>query len=338
MSLFATTQKLVEETLFYWTKEWVPEVLASKKWEHPEQTELNYWFRSFDGNRRLKELVVRGLAHSRSNLSYEDLRKLLQNLQHIRHAAVHRKRLNTPYIRELMADAIRITHGMDDLLRNKKIREMQKALIRTDLERLRVVIGIPIEDFDAAGATLTGPLSNQGVDGMAGQHSHAASREHADLHTKFEPVEGQSGSSENNRKGLVPAERGFGIRRENRPLAFSNDRRLTRSLTKNAAKVKVIDLTEDGDDDIFGEAREKQPNVKKRPQEDNLQGSNMRAFNYVGQSFIEISDTDSDKESGEIDEGTDPEDGDDENLIHFSNAPRMRPDAQYKRPRLGRDF
>ena len=42
MSLFATTQKLIEETLFYWTKEWVPELAASKGWDHPEQTELNY--------------------------------------------------------------------------------------------------------------------------------------------------------------------------------------------------------------------------------------------------------------------------------------------------------
>ena len=42
MPLFATTQKLIEETLFYWTKEWVPELAASKGWDHPEQTELNY--------------------------------------------------------------------------------------------------------------------------------------------------------------------------------------------------------------------------------------------------------------------------------------------------------
>ncbi|KAH6715975.1 hypothetical protein DL95DRAFT_274766, partial [Leptodontidium sp. 2 PMI_412] len=75
------------------------------------------------------------------------LRALMNNLHQIRHAAVHRLSLSTPVLRDLMADAIRITDCMDDPLRNKKIREMQKKLIRNDMAGLENLINTPLEEF-----------------------------------------------------------------------------------------------------------------------------------------------------------------------------------------------
>ena len=310
---------------------------------------------------------MHALNRSHSGFHYEDLRSLLTSLQHIRHAAVHRKRYDVPYIRELMADAIRITRCMDDPLRNKKIREMQKALIKDDLERLKAVIGMPIEDFDAPVASQNGPIGMQNADGKADQDP--VSREHTDIQSKAQeqPIGSgvRKGSASNNLpagsetiygkenrsekaelgrgptepRGLPSKERGFGARRENLPLISSHNGGRTRSSTKSAATTEIIDLTEDGDGDVFEDAREQQPIIKKREPEDTSERSNKRAYSYVGRSFIEISDNDSGKESGEIDEDLEPDDDDDdEDAMHFSNAPHLRPYAQYKRRRLGKDF
>lgn len=310
---------------------------------------------------------MRALDRSHSGLSYEDLRGLLRSLQHIRHAAVHRKRYSVPYIRELMADAIRITHCMDDPLRNKKIREMQKALIKDDLERLKAVIDMPIEDFDPPVVSQSGPIGMQNIDGKAEQDP--ASRKHTDTHSKVQqqPIgnEVQKGRAFNNivagsetiygkenrnekaesgrgptePRGVPLKERGFGAHRENMPLASSHNGGRTRSSTKIAATAQIIDLTEDGDGDVFEDAREQQPIIKNREPEDASRQANKRAYGHMGRSFIEISDNDSGRESGEIDEDPEQDDADeDEDAINFSNAPRMRPYAQYKRPRLGKDF
>ncbi|KAK0111506.1 hypothetical protein ONS95_001861 [Cadophora gregata] len=287
MSLFATTQKLVEETLFYWTKEWVPQVLTNMKWQQPEQTELNYWFRSFDTKRFLKDLVVQALAESRSLLNYDDLRKLLQNLQHIRHAAVHRKQYNMLNIRELMADARRIT-------------------------RLEAVIGIPIEDFNVRIASLDKPEGEERTDGNTAEGP--VPRKYAESHNEVNPVEKDSDSSG-----------GFQIRQS------------AKYVLPDYGTISVIDLTEDGDDNVFDDARNPQPIVENKSQKDAQQCPTKRADRYVGKSFIEISDTESGKESGEIDE--DEEDDDDEgDTTRFSSAPRMYHHVQYMRPRLGKDF
>jgi hypothetical protein len=38
--ILCTTQRVLEETLFYWTKRWYPTLLAKRRWQTPEALEL----------------------------------------------------------------------------------------------------------------------------------------------------------------------------------------------------------------------------------------------------------------------------------------------------------
>jgi hypothetical protein len=42
-SILCTMQKLMEEAMFHWAKEWAPKLLEREGWESPEAGELNQY-------------------------------------------------------------------------------------------------------------------------------------------------------------------------------------------------------------------------------------------------------------------------------------------------------
>lgn len=293
----------------------------------------------------------------------------MNNLHQIRHAAVHRLSLSTPVLRDLMADAIRITDCMDDPLRNKKIREMQKKLIRNDMAGLENLINTPLEEFESKvtsseatsnkeegeGAVLK-PATNMQV-GIAGdvvsnpapEDKRAENIREAffDATQKARAALGMEignsireliGSSLQPQEKQVPpsVEREFGSRRENMRLAANNTQGRGQSSTSNKfSRREVIDLTEDGDDglqDTKHELASKESAVLEAPLT-----SNKRLFAAFEQDLVEISDDDQAYPKYQENEA----DEDEEPMI-FSNAPRRLPHKKSKGPqhplRMGVDY
>ncbi|KAH7317746.1 hypothetical protein BKA65DRAFT_570220 [Rhexocercosporidium sp. MPI-PUGE-AT-0058] len=367
LSLNSNVQELLERTVFYWTKQWIPEVLKKKGWKEPEQLELTYWFRVFDQDGHLKPKCEQALAESRTGLSYAGLRKLMGSLSEIRHSAVHRRSLSTPTLRKVMADAIQLTHYLDDPLRNQKIREMQKRLLRNDLAELEEIINTPLEEFKTKGEISGAPAAKKGgeeaalapapekqievpgeieTDAFGKKQSEvvretlldATQRARAvlgmELESKSRAVKGESLS--NSKQVLPSVKREFGSRRKKMRHAASNTHRGGgKSISDSFSRHEVIDLTDDAEDGL--ENTKCQLASEKSTASDRSLTSNKRPFAAFEEDFIEISDDDQGYPNMQDDDGEE-----DDEPMAFSNAPRRLPNKKSKRSqqllRMGIDY
>ncbi|CAL3967971.1 unnamed protein product [Diplocarpon coronariae] len=143
-SLFTAVQRLAEQALFFWTREWISIVLAQQHWAVPEQGELNWWIRALEP---FSDDVSRALQDSNARISWLDLKSSIQALHPLRHSAVHRISRPLQVIIYWVSTAARLCSSLNDALRLTKLRAIGAALPVLDLIELEAVIGRPIEEF-----------------------------------------------------------------------------------------------------------------------------------------------------------------------------------------------
>jgi hypothetical protein len=143
-------QILVEESLFYFTERWMPEVLVDKDWKVPEDCELNLWW-GVIASRKIPASAV-------SFPQNFDVRKPFTRLAQLRHAAVHRLETPIDILKRMLQDAITVVGGLRDELRVNKLRSMNDALHNNDMILLQTCINKDLADFPTLNAGQATPI------------------------------------------------------------------------------------------------------------------------------------------------------------------------------------
>ncbi|KAE9370778.1 hypothetical protein N431DRAFT_559861 [Stipitochalara longipes BDJ] len=158
-SILQAMQKIMEEALFEWAKEWAPAMLKMAGWETAEAGELNWWWRTIDSYSKRVDSIdgtrynahhISADAFSRSaGMNINKLQLLLdQRLKHVRHAAVHRDpSITISALKEMLADAHCLTEGLRDRPRTDKLRAIQLALEANDTKWMYVMMATPVSTF-----------------------------------------------------------------------------------------------------------------------------------------------------------------------------------------------
>lgn len=136
--LLTTIQVLIEEACFYFAQKWLPGVLESKGWNTPEQGELTSWWKI------LKNTSVPSQAIS---FRGREAQGIFLRCRQIRHNAVHRNPVSVLGIKQMIIDARDLVGGLNDELRNAKVRKLQNCLHVGDLDSLRISIDEPLGGF-----------------------------------------------------------------------------------------------------------------------------------------------------------------------------------------------
>ena len=136
--LLSNIQTLIEETCFYFAQKWLPELLKRQGWSTPEQGELTSWWAL------LQDCHVPPQA-----IAFGDIKAsvVFKNCRQIRNCAVHREPVSVPGIKSMIRDAINLTGGFKDVVREGKLRKFQDCLDRQDLNALQRIIDEPLANF-----------------------------------------------------------------------------------------------------------------------------------------------------------------------------------------------
>ena len=136
--LLGNIQTLIEETCFYFTQKWLPEVLERKGWSTPEQGELTSWWALLQDRYVPPQAIAFGAIKASV---------VFQNCRRIRNCAVHRLPVSIPGIKLMIWDAMGLICGFKDVLREAKLRKLQDCLERRDLDALERSIDEPLANF-----------------------------------------------------------------------------------------------------------------------------------------------------------------------------------------------
>ena len=138
--LLGNIQTLIEETCFYFAQKWLPELLKRQGWSTPEQGELTSWW-----------ALLQDCHVPRQAIAFSDIKAsvVFKNCRQIRNCAVHREPVPVSGIKSMIRDAINLTGGFKDVIREGKLRKFQDCLDRRDLDALQRIIDEPLANFKA---------------------------------------------------------------------------------------------------------------------------------------------------------------------------------------------
>jgi hypothetical protein len=86
ISLHSALQKVLEDALWHFARQWIPDLLLRNGWHIPEAGELKLWWDSF-ADRQLPQHALDLNVH----FQMPHLEGLFIRIKQIRHTAVHRK-------------------------------------------------------------------------------------------------------------------------------------------------------------------------------------------------------------------------------------------------------
>ncbi|CZS96826.1 uncharacterized protein RAG0_06008 [Rhynchosporium agropyri] len=274
-ALLNTTQKLLEEVLFNWTKRWVPSVLEAMRWEYPESAEFNQWTKAWGGECCRMHYA---LIDSNAGIQHNMLSDLVYSLHKLRNSAVHRHELRLAIVMGWMKSALQLTRSLGDRSQQRKMAEMEAALRSRDNFRLEAAVRKPVDDFS--------DIDAGSGDRVAGGYrpKFKGSRNSGGIDNPIKKYEA---------KALMPSvERGFGERRENQQSPPNGRRVKPQSpLLRKVSRAEVIDLTDEVEEDI--ETEENAPaHCERTTAKEDPKASKKRSFTEFAQDIIETSDDD----------------------------------------------
>ena len=250
-ALLKAMQALVEKACFYYAQRWMPGVLRNRRWEVPEDAELNKWWGAL-----LNQKIPPDSVAFSPDLNVEIP---FRRLSHLRHHAVHRIRTPVDVIKRMMTDCLDVVGGLRDDLRRNKLQHLERALHSNDMDSLESAIATPLKELPMINV---GPPAEVSRLATAISTSHMTTMGHlnqlplnpppppARLPAVAPPPPRRQSAPENmpppRRRSLSPTDssaRNFRQRDEvvRKPSMFSSNSRRT--------TIDFVDLTADSDDE-----------------------------------------------------------------------------------------
>ena len=110
--ILTTTQRILEECCFDFTRKWVPSILQEHGWDCAAAVELTKWTRILA--MRSAKLPMQALELKRSSFN-----EILFSTNRLRHTAVHRLPTAARGIDQLIQSALRLTETLHDSPRGR---------------------------------------------------------------------------------------------------------------------------------------------------------------------------------------------------------------------------
>ena len=120
-SILASTQKLLEECCYDFTRKYAPDLLADKRWDCAEAIELNKW--TLTVIKRLGKFPAGAFAKPDSQIS-----QVLLAVNKLRHSAAHRLRISAKGIIQMADAAVKFAEILSDSVRASQLEELYKEL------------------------------------------------------------------------------------------------------------------------------------------------------------------------------------------------------------------
>ncbi|CAG8983100.1 hypothetical protein HYALB_00004542 [Hymenoscyphus albidus] len=140
--ILSTTQKLLEEVIFFFVKAWYPTLLEDNGWDTPEACELSLWWHN------LKVPYLRQIPPCATLFNGGlVIETTLLRLAHLRHASVHRHVCSIAIIEAMMKDAVVLANGLNDFTRRNKLRCIELAVHTRDHGSIRGIIHLSLDSF-----------------------------------------------------------------------------------------------------------------------------------------------------------------------------------------------
>lgn len=139
--MLSRAQAILEYACFQFAKERMPDILQRRQWHCPKAGELNLWVAEFRKH-------ISTFVSSIDNPGGDDISACLHLATRIRHIAVHRELVETPFLETLMSSALRLCEMLGNaqaLTQMMSIWECAQVQIR-GLESLRREIVVELED------------------------------------------------------------------------------------------------------------------------------------------------------------------------------------------------
>ncbi|CAG8958872.1 hypothetical protein HYFRA_00011825 [Hymenoscyphus fraxineus] len=141
--ILSTTQKLLEEVVFFFVEAWYPTLLEKNGWDTPEACELSLWWHNLKAP-YLRQIPAHATLFNRGMV----IETTFLRLAHLRHAAVHRNFCSIAIIEAMMKDAVVLANGLKDFTRRNKLRCIELAVHTRDHGSIRGIIHLSLDSFE----------------------------------------------------------------------------------------------------------------------------------------------------------------------------------------------
>ena len=119
--ILTRSQKLLEECCYDFTQQWMPSLLADKKWECAEAIELNKW--AYTISKRHGKFPDGAFKKSSTNLA-----ESLLAVNKLRHSSVHRLHTSAKGIIQMLDAAVKFAETLSDVARATQLEELSKEV------------------------------------------------------------------------------------------------------------------------------------------------------------------------------------------------------------------